>query len=144
MFKIKIILLFLLVPIFILCAMVFWKAKEKQDYNQRVVLAQEIHGAMNHLMFDLRSARQGSVQEVLADGQWHDRIAFADAHGPVEYFLKDGHLDRRSAGKTMSIADHIAFLHMRRPSADPAVLEVQIQARDRLSLTSNFKIRMQE
>ena len=142
--KIKLIIVCCLIPVFALCALVLWKAKEKQDYRQRVILAQEIRKVMNLMMFDLRETRQGSVQGVPADGQWHDRIAFEHSGGPIEYSLKDGHVSRFSDGRGTPVADHIASLRMRRQAVDGAIAEVQIQARDKISLVSNFKIRMQD
>ena len=60
-------------------AFTFLKIKNKEDYHQKIVLAQEIHKVLEHLMFDLYDARENTIQDVPADGQWHNRIAFAHA-----------------------------------------------------------------
>ena len=126
-----------------MAALVCLKIKDKEDYRRKIVLAGEIHKVLERLMFDLYGAGVSSIQDVPADGEWHDRIAFAHpGQGAGEYQLQGGHLWRMSAGQASLIADHIGRLRIRRQKEDPDILEVQIEARDDVSLLSNLKIRI--
>jgi len=141
--KIKIILVCLLIPFLLLMGNTLWKIKNKVDFQQKVLLAQETRKVLDHLMFDLREAQQSSILDAPADGMWHSRIAFIQNQlGALEYIIKEGHLFRVNQGKTLLIADNIASLRMRRQKETPDILEVQIEAQKNVSLISNLKIRM--
>jgi hypothetical protein len=144
MFRLKTILVLMIVPVFVLAGIIMWQARVKEDHGRKMVLAQDVRKVMNYLMFDLRETRGASLKGVPPDGAWHERVAFEHSTGPVEYSLKEGHVSRLGAGKTVAIADHISNLRMRRQAANPGIIEVQITARDKASLVSNFKIRMQD
>lgn len=120
----------------------------RQKHLSQVALAKELHKAMGAMMTDLRQGRAGSVKGVPADGKWHHEIAFSTIkEGAIEYRLSGesgSDLNRTSAGVSQTIAAHIGTLNLRRQAADNSLMEVQLQARNNLSLTSNFKIRMQE
>ena len=57
----------------------FFKNKDKEDYRQKIILAHEIHKVLDHLMFDLHEARENTIYDVPANGQWYSRIVFAHA-----------------------------------------------------------------
>jgi hypothetical protein len=141
--KIKIILVCLLIPFVISLGLVFLKMKAKGDYQQKTVLAKEIRKALDHLMPDLRQARENTLLGLPADGQWHDRVAFVQGQGVLEYMIKGGQLFRIDHGTGLLIADDIDGLRIRRQKAAPGILEVQIKAQNSVSLISNFKIRTQ-
>ena len=110
-----------------------------------MVLAQDIRKVLGSLMVDLQDARESSIQDVPADGQWHHRFAFENTRqGPLEYLIKDGHLLRINGGKTVLIADNINDMHIRRQKETPDILEVQIEAQKNVSLVSNLRIRIRE
>ena len=137
-------LMIILVLVMICAGVFFWKTVQGQNHAQKVVLARDIGNVITYLMFDLREARQGTIRDVPADGKWHDRVAFAHDGGAIEYYVENGHVTRVSPGKTTAIANHIVMLRMRREAKSAAVMEVEIKAHDHVSLTSHFKIRMQE
>ncbi len=117
--------------------------KNKSDYRQKMVLAHEMHNVLNHLMVDLYNARKDSIKDVPADGRWYDKIAFEDfRHGALQYTLSAEHLWRVSAGQRVLIADHISHLRIRHKPQTPDIWEVQIEAKQNVSLVSNFKIRI--
>ena len=143
--KIKIVSVFLLIPFFVLIVFTLLKVKDKEEYQQKIVLAQDTHKVLGRLMIDLRDARENTIQEVPADGQWHGRFAFENTQqGSLEYIIKDGHLLRISSGKALLIADNIGDLRIRRQKETPDILEIQLQAQNDTSLISNLKIRIQE
>ena len=144
MFKLKPIHIALCAIVLILGLCGVWKVVDQHIYTRKLVLAQDIRKVMDYLMFDLQEARQKTLAGVPLDGKWHDHLAFAHATGRVEYSAKEGRVIRLGEGKRMAIADHIALLRIRRQAAQPAIAEVQIEARDGVSLISNFKIRMQD
>ncbi|MBI4309163.1 MAG: hypothetical protein HY591_02410 [Candidatus Omnitrophica bacterium] len=118
-----------------------------QKYRLQVVLAKELRKAMGAMMGDLGSARAVTVRGVPADGQWYHEIAFQDGKdGPVQYRIGpgDNHLNRVGRGGAHVIAGHMRALDVRRQSDNASIVEVRIQAYNGLSLTSNFKIRLQE
>jgi len=142
--KIKILSVCLSIGLCVAAACVFFKIKSKDDYRQKTILAQEIHKVLEHLMFDLYDVGESTIQNVPADGQWHTRIAFAHPgrDAGVEYQLRAGHLWRLNNGNALLIADHIGAWRIRRQKATPDILEVQIEARDNVSLLSNLKIKV--
>ena len=142
MFKIKNIFIFCFALLLVLFGVATWQAKQKQDYARKVVLSKQVRSVMIYLMLDLRDAKQATLKDVPVDNHWHERMAFVCAVGPVEYGLRAGRVSRMVAGRTTPIAEHIVFLRLRRLPKDPAVMEVQVQARDGVTLTSNFKIRL--
>jgi len=64
--KIKIILICLLIPFFVLIAFIFLKIKSKEEFHRKVFLVQE------HLMLDIYQARKGSFEGIPVDGFWHE------------------------------------------------------------------------
>jgi len=141
--KKRIIFVCLCIGLIVLTALVGLKIKNKEDYRRKIVLAGEIHKVLDHLMFDLYGAGANSIQDVPADGEWHHRIAFAHpGQGRGEYQLQGGHLWRKSEGQASLIADHIGQLLIRRQKETPDILEVQIEAKDGVSLLSHLKIRI--
>lgn len=118
----------------------------KRNYQSQVVLAQEIRKAMGTMMADLRQAQTATVTGVPADGQWHQAIGFkTPIQGNIKYALNSSGEIRRSAeGRSQAVAFYMGGLNFRRQPGDLSMLEVQVQARNAASLTSNFKIRMQE
>jgi len=143
--KIKIIIVCLLVPFFVLAAFTFHKIKSKEEFQQKAVLAKEMRKAMEHLMLDLLKARKDTILNAPADGLWHNRIAFTHAkQGALEYWIKDGHLLRINNGKTILIADDIGDLRIRRQPQTPDIMEVQIEAQNNVSLISNLKVRINQ
>jgi len=143
--KIKIIIVCLLVPVLVLMAAAFMKFRSKEQFQQKTLLAQEIRKVLDRLMFDLREARENTIQDVPADGEWHHRFAFdRSGQGALEYTINEGHLYRMNQGEKLLIADHIADLRMRRQKSSPDVLEVQIEAQNDVTLISNLKIRIRQ
>ncbi len=141
--KIKTIIVFLFVPFFVLITVVFLQIKKKEEFRQKVVLAQEVRKALYFLMFDLREARESTVLDVPPDGLWHSRIAFDEAtQGVLEYFIREGQLVRVNGGKTLLIADHMGGLRIRRQKMTPDIIEVQVTAHKNVSLTSYLKIKI--
>jgi hypothetical protein len=143
--KIKIIYICLFIPFFIFVALTVLKIKNKEEFQQKAVLAREIRKVLYHLMVDLRDARVNTFLDAPADGQWHNRIAFIEAgQGALEYVIKEGHLLRLNDGKSLLIADDIGGLRIRHQKETPDIVEVQIEARKNVSLTSYLKIRIRE
>ncbi len=144
MFKNKIIILsFVLISIAGFSLLRIWPVKQRQAYEQKVVLAKEIKKVMGRLMIDLRNTTAASLKDVPADGQWHGRMAFVSAgEGAVEYTIAQGRLIRVSQGVKQEIAQHINRLKIRRYGQSPTLLEVQIEALNKSQLTSNFKLRL--
>ena len=98
--KLKIIYVCLLIPFFVLIALTVLKIKNKEEFQQKAVLAKEMRKVLDHLMFDLREARENTILDVPADGQWHHRIAFVqNRKGALEYIIKQGHLWRINNGQ---------------------------------------------
>jgi len=143
--KIKLIVIVLLIPIFILIAFTFLRIKRREDFHQKTILAYEIRKVLDYLMVDLSQAKESSMLDLPADGQWHNRIAFSEAgQGSLEYFLKDGILYRDNKGQELLIADHIAKLRIRHQQETPDIIEVQINAQSNVSMISNFKVRIRD
>jgi hypothetical protein len=141
--KMKIIYVCLFIFLFLLIGLTLLKIKHNEEYQQKVVLSQEIHKGLVHLMYDLTMAQKNSIHGVPADGQWHDRIAFFQTQqGPMEYLVRNNRLLRFSNGKAMLIADNIAELRIRRQQQVPDILEVQLEAQKNVTLISNFRIRL--
>ena len=143
--KIKISSVFLFIFILLLGSLILLRLRNAEDFKQKIVLAHEVHKVLHYLMFDLRDARESTIQDVPADGQWHHRFAFENTQqGPLEYLIKEGHLFRINAGQRLLIADDIGDLQMRRQTQTPDILEVQIKAQKGVSLVSNLKIRIRQ
>ena len=143
--KIKITFICLLIPFLVFIVFVLSKIKAKEDYRQKAALAREIRKVMLPLMFDLRDARENTILDVPADGLWHDRIAFDNTtQGALEYLINEGHLWRINNKKPALLADNIGALHIRRQKQTPDILEVQIEAKNSITLTSNLKIRIRQ
>lgn len=141
--KIKIIIICLLIPFFVLISVIFVKIKTREEFQQKVVLAQETRKVLEHVMFDLLDARESTILGVPADGLWHNRIAFNSAQqGVLEYIIKDGRLLRVNNGRILLVADNIVDLRIRRQQAAPDIVEVQIKAQKNVSLISNLKVRV--
>jgi hypothetical protein len=130
--------------VLVMTAFIIWRVNDKEVMAQKVVLAKETHKVLNYLMLDLREAKQSSLKGMPADGQWHSNIAFAHSSGPIQYVIKNGELNRHAQGKVTPIAKSIESLYFLRRSNDPAIIQVQIKAKNQSSLISNFKIRMQD
>jgi len=143
--RLKIVFVCMLVPFFVFTGIILLKIKNKEDFKQKTVLAYEVRKVLGFLMLDLREAREDSFIDLPIDGQWHKRIAFNSAHqGELEYVINDRHLFRVSNGVRKLIADDIKDLRIRRQKAAPAILEVQIEARNNVTLVSNLRIRVRE
>jgi len=143
--KIRIIISCLLLPFIIFIAFTFWKIKSKEVFKQKTVLAYEIRKVLGYLMLDLREAREGSFIGLPVDGQWHERIAFKSSQlGDLEYIIQNRHLFRVSNGQQKLIADNIGDLRIRRQRSAPDIVEVQIEARNSVSLESNLRIRIRD
>jgi len=141
--KIKITLICFFIPCVILIVFAAFKIKQKVVFGQKVVLALETRKVLEHLMVDLRGARQNTILDVPPDGQWHHRIAFDRAgQGALEYTIDQGHLYRVNKGDRLLIADDIVDLRIRRQKDAVDIFEVQIEAHKDASLISNFKIRV--
>ena len=142
--KIKIIIVCLVVPFFILIAFTFWEIKNEKEFRQKTVLAHELQRVLEPLMFDLREARENTI-DVPADGLWHDRISFIEGQqGVMEYLVQRGRLFRINNGKILMVADNIADLCIRRQKETPDILEVRIKAQKNVSLVSNLRIRVRQ
>ena len=141
--KSKIIFIGLLISFSVLIVFTVIKIKHKQELRQKAVLALEMRKVLGFLMLDLREARVGTILDAPPDGLWHSRIAFNRApQGVLEYSIKDGHLYRISKVKRFLVADHIAHLLIRRQKLTPYIVEVQIEAQNKVSLMSYLKIRI--
>jgi hypothetical protein len=133
----------LLIAFFALFAFTVFKIKSIEEFQQKVVLAHELHKVLEHLTYDLIEARKNTVLDVPVDGIWHDHIAFIHARqGAMEYLIKEGGLFRVNNGKRSLIADDIADLRIRRQKETPDILEIQVKAQKNVSLTYNLRIRM--
>ena len=126
-----------------LSSLIFFKLKKYEEIKQKIVLAHEVHKVLGFLVFDLRDARESTIRDVPADGQWHHRLAFDSLqNGQLEYLITAGHLFRINRGQRSLIADNICELRIRRQTQTPDILEVQIKAQKNVILLSNLKIRM--
>jgi hypothetical protein len=145
MSKLKTISFCLLAFLLIFGIFTFLKIKHHEEFQQKAVLAKDMRKAVEHLMLDLIEARENTILDAPADGQWHDRIAFSTPRlGPLEYLIKDRHLWRNNEGKNLLIANNIGAFHIRRQKNTPDILEVQIEALSNVSLVSNLKIRIHQ
>ena len=143
--KIKIIIIYLLIPFFVLIVFTLWQTKKHEEFQQKAILAKETHKVLNYLMFDLREAREKTFLDAPADGLWHDRIAFIQAkQGALEYKIKEGHLFRINKGKALLIADDMDDLRIRRQKETPDIVEVQIEAKKKVAFMSYLKIRTRQ
>jgi len=143
MSKIKICYLCLALLFFVLIIFSMMKIKNKEEFQQKTVLAQEIRKVLGVLMIDLREAHENTIQDLPADGLWHNRIAFGGSgQVSLEYFIKERHLFRINNGNRILIADNIGGLRIRRQKESPDILEVQIKAQNNATLISNLKIRI--
>jgi hypothetical protein len=141
--KMRIIFICLFIGIFVLIVYPFLKVKNKEVYRQKIVLAQEIRKSLDHLMPDLYTVSADAIKDVPADGQWYDQITFEDARqGVVVYKLRAGHLWRLIQGHDLLIARDIGALRVRRQKETPDILEVQIEAKNNVTLVSNVRIRI--
>lgn len=137
--KVKIIIICVLAAFLVF---MFLKIKSREEFQQKALLAVQIRKVLDHLMLDLLEARENTLAEAPADGQWHDRIDFIQAQdGPLQYAVKDGHLLRLNKGKAVWIADDISDIRIRHQKATPDILEVEIVAHKNVSLISYVKIR---
>ena len=84
-------------------ALVVYNITKRQRYDSQVVLAKELHKAMDAMMGDLRQARTITVKGVPPDGQWHHAVTFnTTEEGPVQYRLNNlpgNDLARQKSGK---------------------------------------------
>ena len=143
--RIKIIIICLLVPFFILSTYTFFKIKNKEESRQKDVLAVEMRKVLEYMLFDLHDARENAILDVPADGVWHDRITFERGDlGTWEYLIKARRLLRINNGKILMIADNMVDMHIRRQKETPDILEVQIEAKKKVSLKSNLRIRIHQ
>jgi hypothetical protein len=111
-------------------------------YERNMDLARQVHKVMTRLMYDLREAKHDSLQNVPPDGKWHQHPVFSiEKEGKIVYSLHEGHLIRSSRGQNVVIAQHIASLQVRRFAKERDIWEVRIEAKNKLTLTSNLKIR---
>jgi hypothetical protein len=143
MHKSKITFVCLVGVLLVVTACIVLRIKNKENYHQKTLLAQEIHKVLDHLMFDLYDVSTGSLQDLPADGKWYDSIAFKHTgQGVSQYALRGGHLWLFKDGKALLIADYIRRLGVRRQKETPDILELQIEAQNGVSLLSNLKIRL--
>jgi len=141
--KVKTILLYVLIPLVVLMGVTFLTIKNKKEFQQKTVLAQELRKVLENLMFDLSAARENTIMDVPADGRWHNRITFIQGRqGTMEYLIKGNRLFRISNGRILMVADNIADFRIRRQKEIAGILEVQIKAQKNVSLISNIKIRI--
>ena len=141
--KVKTILLYVLIPILVLMGVTYLTIKNKKEFQQKTVLAQELRKVLENLMLDLSAARENTIIDVPADGRWHNRITFIQGRqGTMEYLIKGNRLFRISNGRILMVADNIADFRIRRQKEIAGILEVQIKAQKNVSLISNIKIRI--
>jgi len=123
----------------------FFNQRSRDELRQKVILAREIHGVLENLLFDFTEARESSIQGVPDDGLWHHRIDFDQIQlGPMEYMLKAGRLFRINDGRILMIADNMVDLRLRRQRQSPDILEVQLKAKKNVTLTINLKVRLHQ
>ena len=115
--KIKNNTFFLLFLFIVLITLTFLKIKDKEEFQQKAVFAQEIKMVTKPLMIDLNQERDNILMDVPADGEWHKT-------------------------KRVLIADNIGDLRIRRLKENPGVLEVQIEAKENDSLIYNLRVRV--
>ncbi len=115
--------------------------------QQQVILAEELRKATMAMMGDLRYARTATVKGVPADGQWYQEVEFSTDRGKAIGYNLDGSAQgvlRRTKGeRTRQVAQYIQGFSVRRQPGKDSVLEVQLKAHKGTSLTSRFKVRMQ-
>jgi hypothetical protein len=141
--KTKIVPVCLFILCFFILALTLVRIREIHRMDQKIVLAHETNKALYHLMFDLSQVREASIQDVPADGAWHDHITFMRApQGEQEYVVQGRELLLVDNGKPSSIAENIVGLRIRRHMDSPGILEVQIRAQKDVTLLSNFRIRL--
>ena len=141
--KVKTIFLWVFIPVFVLMAVTFLTIKNKREFQQKTILAQELRKVLENLMFDLSTARENTILDVPADGRWHNSITFIQGRqGTMEYLIKGNRLFRISNGRILMVADNIADLRIRRQKESVGILEVQIKAQKNVSLITNIKIRI--
>ena len=112
--------------------------------SAQMALAVETNKAMTAMMADFREARAKTIEGVPSDGKWYHSLAFEKgSEGIVRYEITPaGHeLRRISTGASRTVARSMNTLNVRRQPGVADVLEVQLQAKDRAELVSNFKIR---
>ena len=119
-------------------------SRQKHEYEQKVVLAQEVHKVMDSMMQDLRAANPASIQGIPSDGRWYSKLSFKQAEaGVIEYSLDSkNQLCRLNKGHLQVIAQYISALQLRRFTANPSIMEIRLQAKNDASLMFNFKVRM--
>ena len=132
----KIISVCLFILFFILIVFGYQKIKEKEEFGQKVVLAQETRKALGILMLNLSQANENTLHGVPVDGLWHE-----DVPG---FVIKEGHLIMINHDQSLLIANHIIDLRIRRQRQTPDILELRIEAKKDVSLVSNLKIRIHE
>ena len=141
--KIKSIAVAIFVPILILIILFVVNFIRQEEFKQKAVLAQEIRKTLDCLMIDIYQGKEGSFKYFVADGVWHNHITFdVPKEGPLEYMIIKDHLYRINNTRETLVADHIADLRIRRQMSRPDVLEVQVEAKNGVSLTSNLRIRI--
>jgi hypothetical protein len=131
--KLKIIYICLFIPFLILLGLSILKIRHFEQYRQKIVLAKEIRKVLVQLFMDLSQGQNEPLLQVPADGGWHI---------DPEYMIKEGHLFHLIDGRRTLIADDIAALRVRRQEQSPDILEIQIVARNSVSLVSNLRIRI--
>ena len=136
------------IPVLVLAVMagVLFYISLRQN-SVSLVLAAETHKAMSAMMVDLRQARASTIEGVPADGKWYHSVAFEKAkEGIVRYEVTPAgrELRRISTGANRTVARSMEGLNIRRQLGVVDVLEVQLQAKNRAELVSNFKIRTRD
>ena len=139
----------LIVAIFVLFLIVgVWICRRTIMMNEnhsKIVLVKELHKAVSMMMADLRSAKASSISDVPTDGQWYHAVTFSTSQeGPINYNIEGDKIKRLYKKESYLVASRIGGLNLRRAPGQDSMLEVQIQAKDNLSLTTNFKVRLQE
>ena len=146
--KSKVLVALLLACFVLLGGWLAYRTISANNHRSRLMLAQEIHKALSMMMGDLNNVKASSIQGVPADGKWYHAIGFNSRSANVINYRLNGQgndeLKRTSDLKTEIIANRLNELNFRRMPGDNLLLEVQIQAKNNLTLTSNFKIRLIE
>ena len=141
--KLRLVLICLFVPLFILTAVISLKIRHKVELLKRGEMMLKIRKVLTPLLSDLRVVHESSIQDVPADGRWYDRITFSGLRqGILEYSAQEGRVWRTGNGKRILIADDIDGWHLRRQMKTPEILEIRIDTQKDDPLSLNLRARI--
>lgn len=138
----KVLNIFLSLVFLVLVFFIVLEIKHHQEHVQRIALAGQIQKASQSLMLDF-ALSHSTFLDLPIDGVWHEKFAFKnDGLVTLKYFINEGHLFRLNRGRETLVADHIVLLRVRRQRNRPDIVEIEIEARNNISVASYLKVRL--